>query len=76
MTRHKNEHDPQLDEVIADLKKVTRDQLQSFEDEFEAARVFIRKNPLLSVLGAATLGFFVSRLFRRKKVIYLEKSKP
>ncbi len=74
MSRTKSS-DPELKlgEAIDELAAATRAQLSNFEDDMEVARGFIRKNPLLSVLGALALGFMASRMFRKSRVVYLEK---
>lgn len=73
MPRTKSDSELKLGEAIDELAQATRAQLSSFEDDMETARTFIRKNPLLSVLGALALGFMASRMFRKSRVVYLEK---
>lgn len=73
MPNTKSDPEAQLGEAIEELAKATRAKLSSFEDDMEVARDFIRKNPLVSVLGALALGFLASRMFRKSRVVYLEK---
>ncbi|MBS1984505.1 MAG: hypothetical protein JST16_10065 [Bdellovibrionales bacterium] len=74
-TKHKVPHDPSLGEVFEDLTDATRAQLEHFDDELETVRSFVRQNPLLALLGAAAVGFMVSRMLRKERVVYMERVK-
>ncbi len=74
MKERKTPAEEALRETIEDLGERTREQLSAFEAEFRQARAFVKRNPVASVLGALALGWVLGRLFRRERVVYVERS--
>lgn len=66
--------EPDLRETIANLGDIARGQLSDFEDEFRRVRKFVEKNPVVAVAGALAIGWVLGRLFRKERVVYVERS--
>jgi ElaB/YqjD/DUF883 family membrane-anchored ribosome-binding protein len=63
---HPETHRPPPSGIAAQLEDVDLDEVQEKLTEFDRqARGFIKRNPLVALAGAVTVGFLVGRLVSR-----------
>ena len=66
-----------INEIAKDLNEIVRDNTVNLDKDLRSRHQdltnFVRENPTVSILGAVALGFLLSRLTKKERVIYMER---